>query len=334
MTNTQSSIINNQSPAETPLVSIVCITYNQEKYIGEALDSLLMQQTSFPYEIIVADDVSSDGTQAICEKYAKRYPEIIHYIRREKNVGGMMNEYMAVQEAKGKYIAFCEGDDYWIDVNKLQQQVDFLESHPDYSLCATRFYSEYTDGRRELNPHVLFEQYPEGYTITNRENLFIEWSTQQVTLLWRKELEEYDFLLTHYAFARDTHMCYHLLKRGKGYCLPMISAVYRRSGEGVYSSQSLLNQYKMFLLTSTQIELNNPDDPTLPEHTYRTIAGYERTMMDCFSDPEAHIAWHARNLFKALRKRGDYKEIASFSKRLLIRKLVQIKHRLSGREKC
>ena len=94
-----------------------------------------MQKTSFPYEILVGDDASTDGTSTIVKQYAQKYPGIVHAICREKNVGPTRNVYDLLRRARGKYIANCEGDDYWIDCSKLQQQVDFLEENPNYSAC-------------------------------------------------------------------------------------------------------------------------------------------------------------------------------------------------------
>lgn len=119
----------------TIMVSVVMTTYNQKQYIQQALDSVLMQKTSFSYEILVGDDASTDGTTTIVKQYAQKYPGVIHAICREKNVGPTRNVYDLLCRAKGKYIANCEGDDYWIDCSKLQQQVDFLEENPSYSAC-------------------------------------------------------------------------------------------------------------------------------------------------------------------------------------------------------
>jgi glycosyltransferase involved in cell wall biosynthesis len=120
---------------ETPLVSITCITYNHEKYIAQAIESFLMQRTNFPYEIIVGEDCSTDGTRQVVQDYCRRYPDIVKLVTSECNVGARRNGIRIRNEARGKYIAICEGDDYWTDPLKLQKQVDFLEANPDYVLC-------------------------------------------------------------------------------------------------------------------------------------------------------------------------------------------------------
>lgn len=118
------------------LVSLVCISYNQERYIAQALDSFLMQnRESFDLEVIIADDASTDSTQDIIREYAAREPAIIKPILRKKNVGVQKNLFGALQAATGAYIALCEGDDYWTDPSKLQRQVDFLEKNPDCTVC-------------------------------------------------------------------------------------------------------------------------------------------------------------------------------------------------------
>ena len=119
------------------LVSICCITYNHEKFIRQALDGFLMQKTNFKFEIIIHDDASTDSTQEIIHEYENKYPDIIKAIYQKENQykKGIKASYITYQNAKGKYIAVCEGDDYWIDENKLQIQVDYMEQNPKCSFC-------------------------------------------------------------------------------------------------------------------------------------------------------------------------------------------------------
>ncbi len=120
------------------LVSIICTAYNQKSFIRKCLDGFVMQKTTFPFEVIIHDDASTDGTADIIKEYEQKYPDIIKPIYQKENQfskGLNINYTYNYPRVKGKYIAFCEGDDYWIDENKLQIQVDFLESHPDFTGC-------------------------------------------------------------------------------------------------------------------------------------------------------------------------------------------------------
>lgn len=119
-------------------VSIICNTYNQESYIGDALESFLMQKTNFPFEILVHDDASTDHTADVIREYEKKYPDIIKPIYQTENQYSQRKKItLTIQYARsvGKYIAMCEGDDYWTDENKLQKQFDFMEANPDCILC-------------------------------------------------------------------------------------------------------------------------------------------------------------------------------------------------------
>ena len=125
-----------------PLVSICCITYNHAPYIRQCLDGFLMQKVTFPIEIIINDDCSTDGTTDIIREYEAKYPDKIkpiYHVENEysKGVRGMFATY-CFPKAKGKYIAMCEGDDYWTDPLKLQKQVDFMEVSPEYGLVYTQ----------------------------------------------------------------------------------------------------------------------------------------------------------------------------------------------------
>ena len=117
------------------LVSIVCITYNQENYIAQTIESFLMQKTNFGFEIIIGEDCSTDETRKIIKEYQSRTDKI-KLITSEQNVGMMNNFFRTLKQTKGKYIAVCEGDDYWTDSHKLQKQVDYMEANPDCSLYA------------------------------------------------------------------------------------------------------------------------------------------------------------------------------------------------------
>ncbi len=119
------------------LVSICCITYNQENYIRDALDSFLMQKTNFNYEIIIHDDASTDNTALIIKEYEKKYPKIIRPIYQKENQYSKGRNVLlnVFKKAIGRYIAICEGDDYWLDSYKLQKQFDYMEKNKDCGLC-------------------------------------------------------------------------------------------------------------------------------------------------------------------------------------------------------
>lgn len=138
---TQEKVMQNWN-GEIPLVSISCITYNHEPYIMQTLDGFLMQKTRFPFEVLIHDDASTDRTADIIREYEKKFPKIIKPIYQKENQYSKGNRAILASfvypRAKGKYIALCEGDDYWIDENKLQKQVDFMEQNPDVGLTYSK----------------------------------------------------------------------------------------------------------------------------------------------------------------------------------------------------
>lgn len=137
---------------KTILVSIVCLTYNHEKYISDALNSFLAQQTNFNFEIIIHDDASTDKTAEIVALYTAKHPEIIRPFYQTKNQyvnEGLFSIYnFAFQKCRGKYIAYCEGDDWYSDIDKLQKQVDFMDAHQDHGLVHTGFKRFKNDSNR------------------------------------------------------------------------------------------------------------------------------------------------------------------------------------------
>ena len=134
------------------LVSILCTAYNHEPYIRDALEGFVSQKTDFAFEVLVNDDASSDGTAAVIREFAEKYPELIRPFYQKENQFskgiGYIYENIFYPKARGKYFAFCEGDDYWTDESKLQRQVDFLESHPDYSACVHNTTLRYCNSSR------------------------------------------------------------------------------------------------------------------------------------------------------------------------------------------
>ena len=146
------------------MVSIHCMTYNQEGYIEDALKGFIMQQTDFPFVAVVIDDCSTDGTARIIRKYAEKYPEIIKGVYLKENYrsqGKSKKEFLYPYDKDAKYIAKCEGDDYWIDPKKLQKQVDFLEEHDEYSLCcsASKVFDQETGEFTGIKGSELCEKY-------------------------------------------------------------------------------------------------------------------------------------------------------------------------------
>lgn len=134
-----------------PMVSICCATYNHGRFIAKTLDSFLMQKTEFPIEILINDDASTDDTAKIIQEYTARHPDIIKPIYQTTNQysqGVPIDPTFNYPRAQGKYIALCEGDDFWCDEQKLQRQVDYMQAHPNCTFCFTNGYIEDESGER------------------------------------------------------------------------------------------------------------------------------------------------------------------------------------------
>lgn len=202
-----------------------------------------MQETNFPYEIIIGEDCSTDNTKVEIDKLVKQFPELVRVITSENNVGVVENEFRVLVQAKSKYIAFCEGDDYWTDPYKLQRQVDFLETHPDYAVCFHRCRHHYTEENRweEDNCGKFFELgQNEGIDITT-DMFFREWITQPLSMVFRRESLDLSIALK-YKYYRDTHQIYHLLQAGKGYLFKFIGGIRLIHQNGMYSMTSLASR--------------------------------------------------------------------------------------------
>ena len=136
--------------SKNPMVSVKMITYNHRPYIAQAIEGVVKQETAYPFELIIGEDCSTDGTMEIVLEYQKKCPDIIRVITSDKNVGAKKNGYRTAKACRGKYVAFCEGDDYWHRYDKLKLQVEYLEAHPECGLV----YSDYDRHFVELQKTV------------------------------------------------------------------------------------------------------------------------------------------------------------------------------------
>jgi glycosyltransferase involved in cell wall biosynthesis len=134
-------------PSGAPTVSVSMVTYNHERFIAQAIESVLMQKTAFFYELVIGEDCSSDATRTIVKDFQRRHPSQIRALFADRNLGAMPNYVRTLQACRGEYIAVLDGDDYWTDPQKLQAQVDFLTAHPESSLCYHNAAKVYEDGR-------------------------------------------------------------------------------------------------------------------------------------------------------------------------------------------
>lgn len=221
------------------LCSVLMITYNHEKYIAQAIDSVLMQKTNFDFEIVIGEDCSTDRTREIVLEYKAKHPDKIKLLLQEKNVGMMQNFIDTLNACKGKYIAMLEGDDYWTDQYKLKKQVDILEAHPEYSMCFTARNVVDSD-----NKFLREEHYPDKiYTTKDVVEGFIP-STQTIVLRNYQDLHKFLYQ-NHNHPSGDRLITYYCSLLGNIYYLDEITATYRDSGTGVWSSFDIIEKEKL-----------------------------------------------------------------------------------------
>lgn len=238
-----------------PLVSIVCITYNQEKFIAQALDGFLMQKTNFSFEILIHDDASTDSTAKIIKEYATKHPDIIKptYEKENqysKNTWKFLNDMFYV--AKGKYIATCEGDDFWTDPDKLQKQVIFLEKHSDYALCFHGVKISYEDSKREyVSP--ADDKMQNNFTL---ENLLKDNFIHTCSVMYRTQKYQN---IPNDIMPQDLYMHVYHAMFGKIGFINDVMAVYRKQSGGVWwDSQDHMDKIYMkhhFMLINLYAEL-------------------------------------------------------------------------------
>jgi glycosyltransferase involved in cell wall biosynthesis len=245
----QHSIISNWVGGEKqPLVSIICTTFNQESFIRETLEGFLIQETSFPFEIIVHDDASTDNTAIVIKEFVDNYPLIIKPIYQKENQYSKKDiniwSDITFPMAEGKYIALCEGDDYWIDVLKLQKQVDFLENNNDYVITWTNFY---TKKETELVSNDFSTSLPLVYEI-DFNTLFSPYCTYTLTCVFKKSAVKSPDDYKKFVYFKDNTLYALVLCHGKGAFMNFKGAVYRWHPDGIYSLRSpFFQRYSSYL---------------------------------------------------------------------------------------
>ena len=227
-----------------PLVSIRCLVYNHEPYLRQCLDGFVMQKTTFPFEAIVHDDASTDGSAAIIREYAEKYPDIIKPVYETENqhskhdgsIGRIMD---AAIHPSAKYIAQCEGDDYWTDPHKLQLQVDFLESHPDYSLSVHE-YTEWDEEKGAYRPHQIefLKNTKEDLTLTLDDFATGVFFTKTLTSVYRRSaIRESKY--QDYNCKFDMTLFYALMTQGKCRLFNRTMGCYRIQPNSITSPKNI-----------------------------------------------------------------------------------------------
>lgn len=225
----------------TPLLSVCLITYNHKDFISEAIEGVIMQKTNFKIELIIADDCSTDGTIDIINKYREENPNLIRIIQQEKNIGPAKNwlDLMNSPNPNSKYISYFEGDDYWTDPLKLQKQVDFLETNPDYGIC---FHNVAIFD--EANQKII----EDNITREVRETTDISELAKGNYMHTPSVMLRNDFLLPTWfkdVTIGDWPLYMLAIKDRKIKKLEEVMAVYRKNNTGVYSNKNSLEKYKM-----------------------------------------------------------------------------------------
>ncbi len=310
-----------------PLVSVLCAAYNHEKYIEDALKGFVNQETNFPFEVIVHDDASTDNTAEIIKEYEKKYPEIIKPIYQKENQYSRnvrITKDILLPNAKGKYVALCEGDDFWIDKQKLQKQVNYMENNPDCNLTihpANIITNEkivqqtrYWDKEVNLRVEFIIDKgggggiiIPTASMVVKRD-IAVQWPKWRVTAdIGDYPLQILSALTGTVHYLPDVMCCYRQGHAG--------SWTSRRSGNKEYLASHVLKMIKM------QIELNDYTNDKYQSTISRKIFDYfqvlkkenclqvDNKLLKIYSDMESELVKSQEKIiFKFAGKLSNYQK--------------------------
>jgi len=232
-----------------PLVSVMCLAYNHEKYIEDALKGFLIQETDFPFEVLIHDDASTDNTADIIREYEALYPNIIKPVYQSENQWSRDKEVIRNAQygrVKGKYLAYCDGDDYWVDPKKLQKQVKFLEKNIEYVVCGHGFIVKYENKKIERRMFAYDQRrYGSFRYLQALKGSPLHpntWMCHSKVIICNRYLDIQDKFP-----AGDDFLMLILMSTGKGYCLPEFMSVYRVNDSSTWSSiKTYIKKLKMF----------------------------------------------------------------------------------------
>ncbi|MEZ8375758.1 glycosyltransferase [Vibrio cyclitrophicus] len=253
---------------EDVMVSVICLAYNHEKYISETLDGFINQNVNFTFEVLVGEDCSDDATRAIILNYQEKYPSIIKLLTDEHNVGMNRNFKRLLEKSKGKYIAMCEGDDYWIDSSKLQTQYDLLESNADTVGCFHDFTLKEGDIFRSSG-----KEYCEKINIKEMSKSVTP--IQTLTVMFRNVKEDI-FPDKYIDEVTGTYFIFMSLSRfGDWEYIDKVMAVYRIHPGGIWSGKNNFRKAEMSIVNiSAMCDFFAQDDDIIQnmkeQHRLRT----------------------------------------------------------------
>ncbi len=271
MQKSEQEVTRNWGSDKRPRVTVCCVTYNHEKYIASALDGIFKQKTRFPFEVIVRDDCSTDATQQIILEFKRRYPNLLKPILEPENTysKGIRPAPEAIKRANGEYVAFCDGDDFWRDEEKLQKQVDFLDQNEDFSICYGN--STVIDSEGNEIAGALF-RWPRDYTQADLicGEAYLHFSTALVRNTIDLCPEKFNRIP-----AGDTSFWHLLGFIGKAKYLEEIEyGAYRRHDGGIWSGISLIEKTRNFVKTRAMLLENVEDNRQYVERIERSISTF------------------------------------------------------------
>lgn len=286
------------------MVSVTCTVYNHEKYLRKCLDGFVMQKTNFKFEVLIHDDASTDASADIIREYEKKYPDIIKPIYQTVNQysqGIKISPTYLYPRAKGKYLAWCEGDDYWCDENKLQKQFDVMEKHPECSICVHKVESILENGKK-------LEKFHPAFNINKRivdNDAYVELMTDRSYYLFqtssyfiRKSLFDYKNKPEFWANSDvgDVPIILYCVSKGNLYYIDEVMSCYRNNSIGSWTNTVSYDTSKLIAHTKKMLELFKSYDKYLDYKYTNNIKKIEKRI-------EFKISLYENNSKESLKKK-------------------------------
>lgn len=292
-------------------LSVIFITYNHAQYVEKALMSVINQKTDFPFEVVVGDDCSTDGTQDILKRIASGHPEVKLNLRSE-NTGGRptLNVYETTKKCTGQYLAYLEGDDFWTDDHKLQKQVDFLEDHPEYTACTHSMKMVDEKDEEITDPETLSigSLYDWSGDFTYEDYCYSgKWPGHYASVVSRNiyKARKYDYTILYRAsdFTDDALINLFLLMEGKIYRMDEVMSVWRyvkKSGAGNWNSIAMKRNIARddCYLSKTMMQWIEQYRPLSDYSRKRCLADFGLALKEYIKRPNAENKQFLRDMYE------------------------------------